>query len=774
MTRKEQLKADLLKNFSDFQKIDPNVAPGGSDAANSIVAEGLADSIDRAIDDGIDLTFKGILRCSEINLLTDKKSGDLYTCSDAGVLNGSVQLPVTKTSVVLWTGDRFKLFLVVPEQVTPGSQISIDGFFSQTSRNPVENRLVTAALAATINAINLHVQNQENPHGVTAAQVGADPEGTAETLVSNHNSDESAHTDIRQLIEDEAATRASADEELDSRIDSEASDRESGDLNLQSQIDSISSRSDVVDVVASYAELVAYDTSTLADNDVIKVLEDGTHEDAIAYYRWSTTTEAWSFIGLQGPYYTISQTDTLLAGKSSTGHTHSVKINGVTKTIPASGGTAIDLGNYDTSGTASSAVSTHNSSSSAHSSLFNAKAPNTPTFSQASSRENLNGSGETMATILGKVKKWFADLGANSLAWISKNTTSGSDSKVLSEKGNWVSLPTIPAVPTALSDLSDDSTHRLVTDTEKSTWNNKQNALSGTPVYTGKGTSKKVAKITTNNLGQVTNIVEVDIDFPTYSGMSTDASNASDVAIRNLINKITRASTNIGSDEYFVTVSISGQWKYTMSTLKSWCREGLANDSDVMHKSVAETITDEKTLSRGSGKNTYWRCVRTDTGNDIRFGIGSGGVNRGIWDENTIKGWLLRLDDDGKVLLGNTSDSSGSVFLKLPTYAANYVISSGIWANQNPGTDVGDIQFGCFCYYGDTKRYGVQLDADRSSGQYGIWCYPSSAVSKWLCYMESDGVAHLGKNTDAQVQLGNRVFDFSGTFSASSNTIYFI
>ena len=34
-----------------------------------------------------------------------------------------------------------------------------------------------------------------------------------------------------------------------------------------------------------------------------------------------------------------------------------------------------------------------------------------------------------------------------------------------------------PTIPTALSSLADDSTHRLVTDTEKSTWNGKQNAL---------------------------------------------------------------------------------------------------------------------------------------------------------------------------------------------------------------------------------------------------------------------------------------------------------
>mgnify|MGYP006988843701 FL=1 len=45
-------------------------------------------------------------------------------------------------------------------------------------------------------------------------------------------------------------------------------------------------------------------------------------------------------------------------------------------------------------------------------------------------------------------------------------------------------------VPTALSSLTDDSTHRLVTDTEKSTWNGKQEALvSGTNIKTVNGES---------------------------------------------------------------------------------------------------------------------------------------------------------------------------------------------------------------------------------------------------------------------------------------------
>lgn len=48
----------------------------------------------------------------------------------------------------------------------------------------------------------------------------------------------------------------------------------------------------------------------------------------------------------------------------------------------------------------------------------------------------------------------------------------------------------IQSIPVALADLSDDSTHRLVTDTEKSTWDGKQEALvSGTNIKTINGSS---------------------------------------------------------------------------------------------------------------------------------------------------------------------------------------------------------------------------------------------------------------------------------------------
>ena len=45
-----------------------------------------------------------------------------------------------------------------------------------------------------------HISNKNNPHGVTASQVGADPSGTASSAVSAHNSNTSAHSDIRTLV----------------------------------------------------------------------------------------------------------------------------------------------------------------------------------------------------------------------------------------------------------------------------------------------------------------------------------------------------------------------------------------------------------------------------------------------------------------------------------------------------------------------------------------------------------------------------------------------
>lgn len=107
-------------------------------------------------------------------------------------------------------------------------------------------------------------------------------------------------------------------DETDTLIATEAETRDAADLDLQGQIDAISSASDVVDVVGTYAELQAYDTSKLSDNDIIKVLTDETHDDAISYYRWNDATNAFAYIGSQGPFYTKSETDATFVPQTRT------------------------------------------------------------------------------------------------------------------------------------------------------------------------------------------------------------------------------------------------------------------------------------------------------------------------------------------------------------------------------------------------------------------------------------------------------------------------
>lgn len=115
-------------------------------------------------------------------------------------------------------------------------------------------------------------------------------------------------TDFGSIVEPEL-------ERLNKKIDDEESARKDEDRLIWAEINTIEIASDVVDIVGTYAALQAYDTSKLQDNDIIKVLKDETHGNATTYYRWGKAASQFTYIGEEGPYYTTSQTDTLLAGK---------------------------------------------------------------------------------------------------------------------------------------------------------------------------------------------------------------------------------------------------------------------------------------------------------------------------------------------------------------------------------------------------------------------------------------------------------------------------
>ena len=107
---------------------------------------------------------------------------------------------------------------------------------------------------------------------------------------------------------------------IDSAVNIEKTARENADVNLQNQIDAITVSSDVVDVVSTYQDLVDYDTQHIKANDIIKVMQDSIHDNAISYYRWVIVNHvgSWVYVGSEGPYYTKSETDTLLNAKQNT------------------------------------------------------------------------------------------------------------------------------------------------------------------------------------------------------------------------------------------------------------------------------------------------------------------------------------------------------------------------------------------------------------------------------------------------------------------------
>lgn len=134
---------------------------------------------------------------------------------------------------------------------------------------------------------------------------------------------------------------------LSTGLDGETTSRQEADTNLQNQIDAISASSDVKDIVGTHQELERYDTTTLGDNDIIKVLQDETQDGATTYYRWDTETHAFSLIGEEGPYYTKAQADTLLSGKQDTltaGENISIVNNVISSTAGTySAGTGLEL-----------------------------------------------------------------------------------------------------------------------------------------------------------------------------------------------------------------------------------------------------------------------------------------------------------------------------------------------------------------------------------------------------------------------------------------------
>lgn len=241
--------------------------------------------------------------------------------------------------------------------------------------------------------------------------------------------------------------------------------------------------------------------------------------------------------------------------------------------------------------------------------------------------------------------------------------------------------------------------------------------------------------------------------------LNADGSNGTDATSGSLIRKLDRWKDIDANNEYVPSANEStNQGRYSFATILGWIRDNIS--------ALAKTLK----INAPSNASAYFEIERTDTNyydtglrikrtqagaNEIKFMIGSGGENRGFYDNNGIGNWAVWLDSSDNLNLMPTDSNASSGHFTIPkgsssthTPLINYLMNHDSASN--------DPQLGVFAT--TARRFGVQLDADRPNNKFGVYAYPTNSSSgHWLGYVDSSNIASLGGDSDTSVRLGNTV-----------------
>lgn len=191
------------------------------------------------------------------------------------------------------------------------------GYITSASLPTVNNATITIQKnGTTVESFTLNQSTNETVNitvPTSAADVNALPDTTTINDLTTSTQQAALNSGANTTNIGQIATNTQ-------NISDEVTARQNADNGLQSQIDALVVASDVFDIVGTYAELQAYDISTVPVNDIIKVLVDSTHNDAATYYRCVETggVKSWSYIGSEGAYYTKGEADAAFVPQSRT------------------------------------------------------------------------------------------------------------------------------------------------------------------------------------------------------------------------------------------------------------------------------------------------------------------------------------------------------------------------------------------------------------------------------------------------------------------------
>lgn len=174
----KQLTADLQE--AGQKNIDPPSGMSDAEARNWSMAN-VAKAIAKAIRDGLVFDIKGSATVAELNAvpLDQRTDGDIWAVKDSGLLVNpeGEPLAVTAGDLVMWAGDTWARIF----------HLDLTGYATVEQLNAAVLSLTAAindavatekaqredADAALQNAINTHSGRTDNPHNVTAEQIGA-------------------------------------------------------------------------------------------------------------------------------------------------------------------------------------------------------------------------------------------------------------------------------------------------------------------------------------------------------------------------------------------------------------------------------------------------------------------------------------------------------------------------------------------------------------------------------------------------------------------------
>lgn len=116
----------------------------------------------------------------------------------------------------------------------------------------------------------------------------------------------------------------------------------------------------------------------------------------------------------------------------------------------------------------------------------------------------------------------------------------------------------------------------------------------------------------------------------------------------NILGSASSSASGDANSKKTVRRPVTDLWNYVKGKIAEWL--GADSDSSGALVNKSETLTDGavQRVHGASGVNC-WAAVakRTDTGYELAFGIGSGGQNRGIWDESR-NAWAFKTDSSNK------------------------------------------------------------------------------------------------------------------------------